>query len=98
MQSKAATKMISKLIDQYAELEARVKALEKIATSFPGVEDAYAISAGRELRVIIKSTEISDEQAGRLAHDITKRIRGEVVSPGGVKVVVIREARFEEQT
>lgn len=75
----------------------RVADLENIAKSLPGVQDAYAISAGRELRVIVKAGEISDEQAAQLAHEIGKRIRGEVITPGGVKVVVIRESRFEEQ-
>lgn len=75
----------------------RIGDLENIAKSFPGVEDAYAISAGRELRVIVKAFEIGDDQAARLARDIGKRVRSETISPGGVKVVVIREARFEEQ-
>ncbi|NIT04564.1 ribonuclease Y [Candidatus Saccharibacteria bacterium] len=75
----------------------RISELEDIAKSFSGVEDAYAISAGRELRVIVKAEQVSDEGAKKMAHDITKRIRGEVVTPGGVKVVVIREARFEDQ-
>ena len=85
---------------RYEDIEGyvkRIKDLEEIAKSFSGVEDAYAISAGRELRVIVKSGEISDDQARRLAHDVTKRVRGEVITPGGVKVVVIREARFEDQ-
>jgi len=85
---------------RYEDIEGfvkRIRDLEEIAKSFSGVEDAYAISAGRELRVIVKPGEISDEQARRLAQDVTKRIRGEVITPGGVKVVVIREARFEDQ-
>lgn len=76
----------------------RIETLEKVAKSFPGVEDAYAIAAGRELRVIVKAGEISDEQAAVMLHDITARVRGEVATPGGVKVVVIRETRFEEHT
>lgn len=74
----------------------RIQQLEEIAKGFSGVGDAYAISAGREVRVIVKPEEISDEMAAKLAHDISARIGKEVVSPGGVKVVVIREARFEE--
>src|SRR3989344_222351 len=86
---------------RYEDIEGYVKRisdLEKIAKDFSGVEDAYAISAGRELRVIVKAGEISDEQAAQLVHDITQRVRGEIATPGGVKVVVIREARFEEHT
>lgn len=85
---------------RYEDIEGyikRVSDLENIAKVLPGVEDAYAISAGRELRVIVKAKEVSDEQAARMARDITKRVRSEVVTPGGVKVVIIREARFEEQ-
>jgi len=74
----------------------RIEELEGIAKSFAGVEDAYAISAGREVRVIVKPEEISDEVAAKLAHDISEKIGKEIVSPGGVKVVVIRESRFEE--
>jgi len=74
----------------------RIEELENIAKSFPGVEDAYAISAGRVLRVIVKPQEISDETAAKLVHDISEKIGKEIVSPGGVKVVVIRESRFEE--
>ncbi len=76
----------------------RIENLEKIAKSFSGVEDAYAISAGREVRVIVKPEEISDEAAAGLAHDISVQVGREVVTPGGVKVIVIRESRFEETT
>jgi ribonuclease Y len=85
---------------RYEDIEGyvkRIRSLEEIAKSFPGVEDAYAISAGRELRVIVKAQEIPDEQAKKMAHDVGKRVRDEVITPGGVKVVVIRESRFEEQ-
>src|SRR3989344_1174483 len=86
---------------RYEDIEGYIKRigdLEKIAKSSSGVEDAYAISAGRELRVIVKAGEVSDEQAAAMVHDITQRVRGEIATPGGVKVVVIREARFEEHT
>ena len=84
---------------RYEDFEGYVKRigeLEGIAESFAGVEDAYAISGGHEVRVIVKPEEISDETAAKLAHDISEKIGKEVVSPGGVKVVVIRESRFEE--
>ncbi len=85
---------------RYEDVEGYIKRitdLERIAKSFAGVEDAYAISAGRELRVIVKAREVSDERAAQLAREIGQRLRQEVVTPGGVKVVVIRESRFEEQ-
>ncbi|MEX1061812.1 MAG: ribonuclease Y [Patescibacteria group bacterium] len=85
---------------RYADIEGyvkRVKDLEEIAKGFAGVEDAYAISAGRELRVLVRPKDLSDEQAANLARDITVRIKSSVITPGGVKVVVIREARFEAQ-
>lgn len=85
---------------RYEDIEGYVKRvtdLENIAKSFAGVQDAYAISAGRELRVIVKAGEVSDEQAAQLVHEVGKRIRSEVITPGGVKVVVIRESRFEGQ-
>jgi len=65
---------------RYEDIEGyikRIESLEKIARSFPGVEDAYAISAGRELRVIVKAGEIGDEQAAKLVHDVTQRVRNE---------------------
>lgn len=86
---------------RYEDIEGYVKRvtdLENIAKSFSGVEDAYAISAGRELRVIVKAGEISDERAAQLSQEVGKRVKEQVITPGGVKVVVIREARFEEQT
>lgn len=85
---------------RYEDIEGYVKRisdLENIAKVLPGVEDAYAISAGRELRVIVKAKEVSDEQAARMVRDITNRVRSEVITPGGVKVVIIREVRFEGQ-
>jgi len=85
---------------RYEDIEGYVKRitdLEKIAKDFSGVGDAYAISAGRELRVIVKAGEISDEQAAQLAQEVGKRVKEQVVTPGGVKVVVIRESRFESQ-
>lgn len=74
----------------------RITELEKIAQGFSGVKEAYAISAGREVRVIVKPEEVTDEQSAKLAHDISERIKKELTYPGFVKVVVIRESRFEE--
>jgi ribonuclease Y len=69
----------------------RVRELEEIASSFPGVEKAFAIQAGREVRVLVKPEEIDDLAAMRLARDISKRIEDSLSYPGQIKVVVLRE-------
>ncbi len=74
----------------------RVEELEKIASSFKGVDQAYAISAGREVRIIVKPDEISDQQASLLARDIAKEIEKTLTYIGQVKVTVIREKRHVE--
>lgn len=74
----------------------RLGELENIATSSNGVEKAYAIQAGRELRVFVKPEEIDDFAAHRLARDIAKRIAEELRYPGEIKVIVIREKRVIE--
>ncbi len=77
-------------------LEAYIKRLEKleeIADSFDGVDKAYAIQAGREVRIIVKPEKIDDLTASRLAKDIVKRIESELEYPGQIKVTVIRETR-----
>ena len=71
----------------------RVSEIEKIATSKMGVLHAYAINAGREVRVIVKSDDISDEESYLLAKEIAKDIESQVQYPGEVKVSVIRETR-----
>ncbi len=71
----------------------RLEKLENIAASFKGVSQAYAISAGREIRVIVKPEEISDSEATVLTRDITKKIEEGLEYPGQVKVTVIREVR-----
>ena len=73
----------------------RIKKLEEIASSFEGVEKAYAIQAGREVRVIVVPSLVSDEELPVLATGIARRIEKEVTYPGQVKVVVIRETRQE---
>lgn len=74
----------------------RVEELEKIGSSFKGVDQAYAISAGREIRVIVKPEEITDQQAMLLARDIARKIEEELKYIGQVKVTVIREKRETE--
>ncbi len=71
----------------------RLGDLEKLAESFGGVQKAYAILAGREVRVIVENAQVSDEQAMMLAKDIAKRIENEATYAGQVRVAVIRETR-----
>jgi ribonuclease Y len=74
----------------------RLSELEAIANSFGGVEKAYAIQAGREIRVFVKPQEIDDLTAHKIAKDIAKRIEDELDYPGEIKVNVIRESRVIE--
>ncbi|MDO5321840.1 MAG: ribonuclease Y [Bacteroidia bacterium] len=71
----------------------RLKGMEDLAASYPGVTKSYAIQAGRELRVIVGAEEVSDDQAARLSTDIAQRIQDEMTYPGQVKITVIRETR-----
>ena len=71
----------------------RLKEMEEMALSYPGVMKTYAIQAGRELRVIVGSEKISDQQADSLSRDIAKKIQDEMTYPGQVKITVIRETR-----
>ncbi len=78
------------IVEQYIK---RLKDLEALAMSYPGVDKTYAIQAGRELRVIVQSEKISDKDAEKLATDISMKIQTEMTYPGQVKVTVIRETR-----
>lgn len=71
----------------------RLKELEELALSYPGVEKTFAIQAGRELRVVVESEKVTDAQAELLAADISTRIQTEMTYPGQIKVTVIRETR-----
>ncbi|HKL02249.1 MAG TPA: ribonuclease Y [Cryomorphaceae bacterium] len=71
----------------------RLKDLENLALSYPGVTKSYAIQAGRELRVLVESEKVSDENADTLSFDISQKIQNEMTYPGQVKVTVIRERR-----
>ncbi len=71
----------------------RLEDLERIATSFQGVEKSFAIQAGREIRIVVNSESISDAEAAMLCRDITKKIENELTYPGQIKVTVIRETR-----
>ena len=70
-----------------------MKDLEEVAFGFKGVNKAYAIQAGRELRVMVESEKVSDEKASELSFNISQKIQTEMTYPGQVKVTVIRETR-----
>jgi len=71
----------------------RLKNLEAIALSYPGVVKTYAIQAGRELRVIVGADKVSDEEANVLSYDLSRKIQDEMTYPGQIKITVIRETR-----
>lgn len=74
----------------------RLEKLESMATDFKGVEKAFAIQAGRELRIVVESGAVSDEDAIWLARDLAKKVEAELTYPGQIKVTVIRETRAVE--
>ena len=80
----------SEVVESYIK---RLKEMEDIAMAYPGVMKTFAIQAGRELRVIVGSEKISDQEAEQLSHDIAKKIQAEMTYPGQVKITVIRETR-----
>ena len=71
----------------------RLRKLEEIATEFAGVDKAYAIQAGREIRVMVKPEEVTDQGMALIAHDIAQKIQSEVKYPGQIKINLIRESR-----
>jgi ribonuclease Y len=74
----------------------RMEELESIANGFPGVEQAFAIQAGRELRVMVNSKETDDPKAAKVCRDIAKAFQEQLTYPGEIKVTVVRETRFSE--
>jgi ribonuclease Y len=74
----------------------RMEELESIALGFPGVEQAFAIQAGRELRVLASSRDTDDAKAAKIARDIAKAFEEQLTYPGEIKITVVREARFTE--
>jgi ribonuclease Y len=80
-------------LDQYVK---RLRDLEEAAVSFRGVERAFAIQAGREVRVMVKPEDMNDADSALLARDIARKVEGELVFPGQIKVTVIRETRSVE--
>ncbi|MDM8552934.1 ribonuclease Y [Desulfobacterales bacterium HSG2] len=81
------------LLENYVK---RLEELEKIANSFRGVANSYAIQAGREIRVIVESEIVSDEEAVMISRDVVKKIEESLTFPGQIKVMVIRETRAVE--
>jgi ribonuclease Y len=83
--------------DSYEEYVKRIRALEDIAIQHPGVKEVFAIKAGREVRVIVKPDETSDEDSKIMAHNIAKQIEETQTYPGVIKVTVIREFRAMQE-
>jgi ribonuclease Y len=80
-------------VDNYAK---RLKNLEGLAESFRGVERAYAIQAGRELRIVVHNEQVNDDQAKDLGREIAKKIESDLSYPGKIKITIIRETRIVE--
>jgi ribonuclease Y len=74
----------------------RLEKLEEIANSFPGVENAYAIQAGREIRVIVSADKVDDEAAVKIARDIAQKVENEMTYPGEIQITLLREVRCIE--
>ncbi len=71
----------------------RVESLERIGLSFKGVEKAFAVQAGRELRVMVHPQQVSDDEAYQMAKSISRKIEEELQYPGQIRVTVLRETR-----
>ena len=78
------------VLDTYIK---RLEQLEQMADSFTGVERAFAIQAGREVRILVKPEELDDQQSTKLAYDVSQKIEREMEYPGQIKVTVVRETR-----
>ncbi|HPC78229.1 MAG TPA: ribonuclease Y, partial [bacterium] len=74
----------------------RIKRLEELAVSFEGVEKAYALQAGREIRVIVQPEKLDDLSSFELARELAKKIEDDLEYPGQIRVIVIRETRAVE--
>ena len=83
----------SESLDSYIK---RLQQLEELTNEFKGVEKAYALQAGREVRIIVKPEEITDAEAYMLAREVKNKIETTMNYPGNIKVVVIREVRVQE--
>jgi ribonuclease Y len=80
-------------LDRYIK---RMQELESIATGFPGVAQAFAIQAGREVRVIASARDTTDESAAKICRDIARAFEQQLTYPGEIKVTLIRETRVSE--
>ena len=80
-------------VDNYAR---RLKNLEELATGFSGVERAFAIQAGRELRIVVHNDKVNDDQAKSLGREVAKKIESDLSYPGRIKITIIRETRIVE--
>ena len=74
----------------------RFKNLERIGTSFDGVDKCYAVQAGREIRIIVNPKKTSDDDSHELARQVARKIEDELQYPGHIRVTIIRENRFVE--
>ncbi|MFN3346456.1 MAG: ribonuclease Y, partial [Candidatus Bipolaricaulaceae bacterium] len=83
-------------VETYERYIQRLAELEKLARSYPQVKEAYALQAGREVRVILRPEKTTDEMAAKLAYDIARRIEEELQYPGEIKVTVIRQTQYTE--
>ena len=79
--------------EQTINITNSLKELEELALSYRGVVKAYALQAGRELRVIVESEQVSDLDAKSISYNLSKKIQAEMTYPGQVRVTVIRETR-----
>ena len=82
--------------ESYEQYTQRLEGLEKIATSYEGVEKAYAFQAGREVRVLVNPRQVDELTAGALARQIARQVEDEMQYPGKVEVTVIRESRYTD--
>jgi ribonuclease Y len=74
----------------------RMEELESIANGFPAVEQAFAIQAGRELRVLVSARDTDDNRAAKICRNIAKAFEEQLTYPGEIKITVVRESRFTE--
>jgi len=83
----------SEMLQHYIK---RLEQLEQIADGYPGVERAFAIQAGREVRIVVQPDKVNDAEAQQLAHDIARKVEQEMTYPGQIRVTVVRETRAVE--
>jgi len=82
--------------ETYERYIQRLTELEKLAKAYPQVKEAYAIQAGREVRVIVRPEKTTDDMAAKLAYDIARKIEDQIQYPGEIKVTVIRQTQYVE--